>query len=546
MNEHLILPYAPLDASRKQPFTAEMELAALICLAETKRKKKGGILHRQEERIVSVSKLYYPLWLVPLGNDYVTVDAMKLFSFEAIYGKLPDYASLMAEIESSKKSYERLSKLLMQNLKTFEDFASSDKMMIEGVIQDKELQAAVAEYFRKEATAKESQPSESAFLPERIGKENALAKVNDVAELLKKNQLDKEALQGIVSALDDATETIGEELLKKIENVKQEYHERIDELRSIIEDTVDHLTKERDEKTRTVIATTDKELEIRIQEKAEYDKSLEALEKEKAEFEEKKQLAKMRKDELYTKSWKLQVNEREKRISELSKKIRKLQEHIDKTMKEKEKSLKQTNETYAALISAETDKIPALEASRDKEVMEIQESIEQVRSQTALIAQRVNGLVEEKEDFITKLREATTAWKLDGVIGLRVPFYVLYYLGESRERYEFHAPVLASSPEGLLKKIKQKLWGFSLESRLGVLLRERSKALEKMFSSTLAKRIEEDHELRNQIREKSGTNNILMTSNFKEQLTKGIEELMKEEWVKPEERDMILGMFTKK
>jgi len=154
--------------------------------------------------------------------------------------------------------------------------------------------------------------------------------------------------------------------------------------------------------------------------------------------------------------------------------------------------------------------------------------------------------VEEKEGFVVKLKEATTSWKLEGVVHLYVPFYVLFYVGESKERYEFRAPVLASSPEGLLKKIRQKLWGFSFESRLGVLLHERSKALEKMFSSTLTKRIEEDNELRNQIREKSEQNNILTVSNFKELLTAGIEELVKEEWVKPEERDMILGMFTKK
>jgi hypothetical protein len=544
LNERLILLYAPLDASRKRLFTAEMELAALVCLAEAKRKKKGGILHREEERMVSISKLYYPVWLIPLENDYVTVDGMTLFSFRTIYDKPQNYASFTAEVEAGKKSYEQLFRLLTENLKIFRDFAAKEEIVIDGVIQDKELQAAILECFRKEVSAKESQVRETAFLSERLNKKTAVAKANEIAELLKKDQLDIEALQGIVSILDDATETINTELLRKIENVKQEYSAKIDELRPVVEEKIGHLTKERDEKTRTIIATTDRELEARAQEQAEYDKELETLGREKSDFEEKKQLAKMRKDELYIKSWKIRVKEREKRISALSKKTRKLQEHIDKTKKEKEKSLKQTNETYDALITTEADKIPALEAARDNELRDVEESIEQVRSQAALIVQRISVLLEEKEASIAKLKEAITPWKLEGVVLLYVPFYVLYYLAESKERYEFHAPVLASSPEGLLKKIRQKLWGFSLESRLGVLLRERSKALDRMFSSTLSKQIEEDSELRNQIREKNEQNNIFLASNFKNQLTKGIEELVKEEWVKPEERDMILKMFT--
>ena len=129
---------------------------------------------------------------------------------------------------------------------------------------------------------------------------------------------------------------------------------------------------------------------------------------------------------------------------------------------------------------------------------------------------------------------------------LYVPFYAVNYLAKSKQRYNFHAPVLASSPEGILKKIRKKLWGFSFESRMNILFRQRSKALERMFSSTFANRIEADPELRHRLYERTEQNNILSGSGFNETLAKGMEKLVEEEWVKSEEKDMILQMFAKR
>ncbi|KUO42921.1 MAG: hypothetical protein APU95_00260 [Hadesarchaea archaeon YNP_N21] len=62
----LILPYAIEDVDRKKPFTGEMEVAAIHCLAEAERKK--GVLVSQPEKISFVSKIYYPFWAIPWGG----------------------------------------------------------------------------------------------------------------------------------------------------------------------------------------------------------------------------------------------------------------------------------------------------------------------------------------------------------------------------------------------------------------------------------------------------------------------------------------------
>jgi len=543
LKDYLVLPYAPLDVKRKQQLTSEMELAAIVCLAEAKRKKKSGILGGEPEKIVSISKLYYPLWLVPWENEYITIDGMKLFSFEVTYRKLPDLASFATSIEKSKKSYEQFIKVIKQNLETFEDFASSEKTVIDGIIKDKDLRTALFEYFKKEIASKENKVNVSAFLEEKLDRKAALDKVNGIVELWKKIQLDTEALQKVISLLDGAVETVDEQLSKDIEAVKQKYASKIEEIKPIVEEKVSQLTSERDEKIKATLTIMDKELETRTKEKAKYEEKLEKMEQEKSEFEEKKELAKIKNNKAEMERWKLRIKEREKRISDLDGKIRMLEKRIEDLKKEKEKSMKQTNETYQALIKTETDKIPNLEKERDEKIAEIQEKIEQTRSQTNIIIQQIQRLMEEKRNFAADLKEIVTSWNLENIVLLYIPFYAVNYLAETQQRYEFHAPVLASSPEGLLKKIKKKL-GFSLESRMGLLLTQRSKAVERMISSTLAKQIEEDYELRNQLHGKSEQCNILASPKFKEMLAKGIEKLVAEEWVKLEEKDMILKTFA--
>ena len=545
MNENLILPYAPLDTSRKLPFSAEMEIAAVVCSAEAKRKKKSGILGGKPEKIASIAKLYYPLWLVPWENEYVTIDGMKLFSFEMVYSKLPDCDSFIESVVRNQKSYDQFVGFLQQNAKTFKNFVASQKTLAEGVIQDKELQNALLEYYRTEAPFKEQKANENAFLRARLDKETALTEVNAIVDLWKKNQSDAAALQRVMSTLDDAAGAVSAELYHNIEGVKHEYEDKINQLRPVVEERVRQLINERDTKIKTITDATTVEIDARTKEKENLQTQLELLMKEKTEFEERKQLAKLRKDEERVKRWKFSLKEREKRIAELTKKIRKLQEQIDHANKENEKILKQTNEAYQAQINAENGKLPSLEASRDAKIAEIQENIRRMRSEVDEIKRQIGRLLEEENVFAVRLKEVAISWKLEATVLLYLPFYVVDYLSESKERYEFYAPVMASSPEGIVKAIKRKFWGFSLDARIGVLLRQRSKALDKMFSSTLDKRLNTDRELHNLMREKMQQNNLLSTPGFKETLAKGLNSLIAEEWVKPEEQDMVLQISAK-
>ncbi|MCM8764711.1 MAG: hypothetical protein NC830_05080, partial [Candidatus Omnitrophica bacterium] len=125
---------------------------------------------------------------------------------------------------------------------------------------------------------------------------------------------------------------------------------------------------------------------------------------------------------------------------------------------------------------------------------------------------------------------------------VHVPFYLVEFRAGTKFRYQALAPGIATSHSGIIKKI-QKMFRRSLESRIRLLLRSRSKALEKMLSKTLIKQIKEETGLHRVLREKGLANNVLNVSNFKGIVKDGINELESEGWIKPEEKDTILKTY---
>ena len=62
----LVLPFSIASENRKEPFSKEMEHAALFCLAELERNKGGGLILKQPaERMAFITEVGYPFWLIP-------------------------------------------------------------------------------------------------------------------------------------------------------------------------------------------------------------------------------------------------------------------------------------------------------------------------------------------------------------------------------------------------------------------------------------------------------------------------------------------------
>ena len=100
-----ILPFSLLSENRTNPFTSEMEIATIYALAELGRKKGEGLFSkRQEEKIIFISKIGYPLWLIPLFEKPLLFDGLNRFKHKVIHAKIPDVKLFIENLKRSSRN----------------------------------------------------------------------------------------------------------------------------------------------------------------------------------------------------------------------------------------------------------------------------------------------------------------------------------------------------------------------------------------------------------------------------------------------------------
>ena len=131
----LILPFAISAKDRIKAFTKDMEIAAILYLAESDREKgEGHILKKQDEKLVFIAEACYPIWLVPWSEGTLLFDGLSVTAHTLSYDILPDIKAFNNDIKISAKKLEAYSAALSRNANYFKNFAGKEEKTIEGLI----------------------------------------------------------------------------------------------------------------------------------------------------------------------------------------------------------------------------------------------------------------------------------------------------------------------------------------------------------------------------------------------------------------------------
>jgi hypothetical protein len=136
-------------------------------------------------------------------------------------------------------------------------------------------------------------------------------------------------------------------------------------------------------------------------------------------------------------------------------------------------------------------------------------------------------------------------WKADVPTLIQVSLYIAQYDTGKGRRIRVHPPVIARKHEGFTMKIRKTLKAYSLQSKIGNLLKPRSRALDKLLSS-YEETLNKNTELQRNISQIGVANNLLSSPDFEEKLRRGMMEMEAEGWIKPEEKQAILDLYTTK
>ena len=540
-NPTLILPHVVKGKARKKPFNLDMEISAILCLAEARR-KKPGIIDVSSEKISFISKLHYPIWVVPWKDSYLFVDGLGISSYTFPYVKLPDVELLTEEIERSVADKKQFRNVLRGHAQTFEK-PELTRISLEAIFAEEKLLPILSEYFKQVSALKERRSERVALIPPKLNEKTASEKAKKAVDLWKQIQSEIKGLQYAISALNEKTSFEEEMILREIGHIQELYETKIAPLKPIVEKKIEKLLLKRDAKIAKLDKSIERKLTARLKEKRRHERELERLERNLIEYRKRRKISKSRGDDVGASKWEHRVKVHQNKPSETKRKLQSVSELIEKIRKQGELEAQEIKASHQLLIESERKKILDIEASRQLEVKSRKREIEEMKADVSIITGQIRRLIELKRSEATSIAKATIPHRIEENMLLCLPFYLVQYETKEKTRYLMFSPAVAMDFKGIVRKLQKALHRFSLQSRIRLLLRSKSTALEKKLKKSLLEKIREDTTLEKAVYELGVSNNILHSSGFKEMITRGTEELRNEGWISREEKEDLLKNY---
>jgi hypothetical protein len=513
-----------------------MELSAITCLAEAKRKTHG--------KISFISKLHYPLWAVPWENGCLVIDGLQILSPTFTYMTLPDLESFLNDIERGQTVRELFLNALDKHARTFAGFSETVNIPIKAIVVDKVLLSDFSEYVEETVLLKTDLTGKIILLPPKLDKDAANENAKKILELYERMQSDIKSLEHAADTLNEMTQFHQQKILHETELANKVFEEEIDKVEPVVEKQVDLLLKERDAKIEKMNKGAEVELNARLREEEKRQRELEKLELKKTEYRGKLDVRRGRHDKVGVTRWEQRLRTCENRISKVKQAIHILSVYIEKIRRQNQENINKVKYDYQASIDIERKKIMDIKVLQESVAKAKETENEKLRLLTSHIVGLIEQLREQKSLHAEELKSLTIPWQPEQVILLCVPFYLVGHKTGGKYLYSVYPPLRAMSSEGIIKKIEKALLTFSLESRINLLSQPRSKALSKMLGITLEEKMKTDRTFEEKLRELGASNNLLADPKFKEALNVGLEELKTEGWIKLEEGSILMKTYA--
>jgi hypothetical protein len=535
----LVLPFA-VSAKDGEVFTLNMEVAAVLLLAEARRRKLG--FFGADRKTVFVSKLHYPLWFVPWEDGSLVIDGLDVFSAVFKCPALPDVASFVEDVEQGMFDRKLFWASLEKHEKTFAEFAGSVEVKVDALISDRELLSAVFEYVGEASSAQFGENVSVVLAPPKLDAHGAVERARQVSRLHKQVQSEISSLEYVRSLLNEAVSLHEQMILKEIEFTREVYDGELAKLRPAIERKVDQLEKERDAEIAKMNRIVEKEVKAKERERGRRERELQRLELQKAVFVRRREMCRRRNDEVGLARWEHRIRVCENRIREVRRRINDLTEFIEEARRQNEAEVEKLRSSYQELIEKEKSRIISLETQRDENIESKRREIETLKHATAKIVNSIEELINREREREKELRRLAIPWRADGVSLVCLPFYLVGYQN-GKEQLQIFPPVRVKSPKGVMKAF-QKTLGFTISSRIRLFQQPMSKTLERMLDFALKKARESDKAFSEALRKAAASANILAGRKFRETLIKGLEELKAEGWIGQKEVDALAKLYA--
>ena len=472
----LILPFSVLSENRTEPFSEEMEKAAVYCFAELERVKGGGlILKKPEEKLVFLAEFCYPLWLAPWNDLTLAFDGLKTSAHTLTYKTIPDVKAFMENVHRSSKSLETYMAFLSDNINYFQ-ILSEKTTVIDALITEPNSLNELSMYL-SDARQVETSTSEIVFLPPTIEESTISSLIQELENLKREFQEDLSTLYDNMKLLSKITHNFVRIIRSNMRAVKEEFDGEIKKQESVIKPRVNRINEEYDEQITKLTKEFKKQLLPLQKEKVKLEKTREQLHNKIERCNIEAKTCAINKDAVGERKWKEQASEGKKELSEVEARIDELEEKMKKI--EESKSLevfKLRSELETKVKEAKKDLLE-LEASRDAKIQLQQQEIEKLENLTSKIIQQIDSMAKLREAEIANFERLGVKRKSKTHCLAYMRFYLACYQAELKKRYVLFPPSLVNSI-----RFSTKLKGALGKTRVKQLLVPRFKAITSLLN----------------------------------------------------------------
>ncbi|MCX8153590.1 MAG: hypothetical protein N3E52_04060 [Candidatus Bathyarchaeota archaeon] len=533
--KEFILPFASLSENREEPFTAELEAAAIFALAEEDRVKGGGLISpRSEENIVFIAKIGYPIWLFPWQETPLIFDGLNRAKCTLPYVKVPEVSFFMNTLKRSAKSRETFLAFLSDNLNYFQAQAVEKSFQINGLISEPDFLREFNIY-RHEAVEISEQHRDVALLSPLLEEPAIIAVLDELKTLYSSFKIDHDRLYWCMKFLNKASRHYVKLLHGKAKAVKDEFDVKIKAQEEVIEPKIAQLREDYDHKIIEITKNFEKQEHSLQKDKVKLEKSKEAA---LAKIERYKLEARTRAekdDRVGEQKWKEKANEMKKELSEIEEKLKQAEKALKDLEERRSLEVFNLRNELESKVKEARQPLLELESSRDAKLVLLKKEAETLEEQTKVITEqlgRTAKLIETFMDNFAKLgikqelplKEATLFY---------VPFYVACYQAETAKRYLFFPPSEANA-FGLTAKIKGALG----KTKIKQLLTPRFEVVTSLMD-TLQVLAYQNAAFEAELRELCESVNMLKLNDARAGIKRGLEGLQKEGWLSEKEQQAL-------
>jgi predicted nucleic acid-binding Zn-ribbon protein len=508
-------------------------------MAELQR-KKAGLLRDAAERLASVSKVYYPLWIVPVENASLVLDGLGLLSHRFTVKEPVKTGVFIEELKKNSVGHQEFMKALEAQAREAKEFTSPVTWTFPAVVANRELLAFFLEYFKSAMPVTKNEAEGNAVIPLEIDEKSACEASKAFTDCLRTVQADAKGLDYALGVLNKETEFHKRAATHEIERLREKCELEVANLRPEVDKKVKKLALKYDKALANVLRNTEKKVGVLERKREKYVRKLQAAEQRK-HAAQKRMSAARKKSKGKSTYGSYEVERYEREISNVKTAINDVFDDISNAKKEADAKTKKVEEEFREAAAAEEGKITDLKAACDARIGNKQKEIDKAASEAASIKTSFENLKDELKRSVAGLKaQLEIDWRIDksDVVFAQFPFYLIKYTKEKEERYNLLSPMTISEDVSVMNGLR-KILSLSSEPRLKALTRHASKELNEMLAANVIGKIQSDEVFRSRISAVCRANNLLDRMEFAETLNEGLDEVTKRGWLTSAEASAV-------